>query len=174
MVLGGVLRSHERGIFAACSPQGPPGKVMNVEQEEPQGTMTGENGSSRSKWIRAAMFRICSPFPKMQREMTLGIGIRERFAGLHDKIFSRRVDRPGRSRAAVDKIGACLQVFRHPPADILPAGRDEILDIVRHRDVSRVEQPTRAAAFRCTGPDINPRDLIARPPSGTGRPQSTG
>ncbi len=49
MVLCGILRAHERGVSRCFGSKARPGNVIYVEQADPHGTITGENGSSRSK-----------------------------------------------------------------------------------------------------------------------------
>jgi hypothetical protein len=52
------------GAFSAI----PAGYVIKVKQKGPHGTITGENGSSRSKWTSAVIFRICSTFDSQDHE----------------------------------------------------------------------------------------------------------
>ena len=62
------MNAVSSGVLAAR----PAGNVIYVEQADHQ----GENGSSRSKWTSAAIFRICSAVPKQHRDLMAGPGSR--------------------------------------------------------------------------------------------------
>src|ERR1035437_3665306 len=64
----GPMNAVSLGVLAAR----PAGNVIYVAQADPHGTITGEKGSSRSKWISAAMFRICSAVPKQHIDLMTG------------------------------------------------------------------------------------------------------
>ena len=72
MVLS-VLPAHKRSVMRRVLRKACRERDIGRTGRSP-GTITGENGSSRSKWMRPPCFRIYSPVPKQQRDLTAGMG----------------------------------------------------------------------------------------------------